>query len=599
MKKSLVLILCLFAVASFAQKDKRFDGLEKEFEKILNEWKAPGFAVAVVEKNKVIYASGFGYQNVEKKIPVSTNTQFAIGSCSKAFTASLLGMLRQDDKVDFDKPVRNYLPGLLFNTDELNNKVTIRDMMSHRTGLPRHDFSWYFFPSQSKDSLIERIKYLEPSAGIREKWQYSNFMYLAQGVLTEKMTGKTWEENIREKLLIPLGMKQSNTSLKEWINFPNAAIGYDVRKDTIHRMSYYDIAGMSPAGSINSTVNDMSKWLITWINNGKYEGKQILPPSFVNEAINGQMVMSGGFPTLENSDIFMSEYGFGWMLASYRGHYLVEHGGNIDGFSASTAFFPTDSIGIVVLCNQNASAVPSVVRNIISDRLLGLSKIDWQSNIKKLYENSLKAAKQAEESEISNQVKGTKPSHVATDYQGSYNNKGYGTIDINLRNDSLFAHAGNREFWLGHYHYDVFQPFEKKDIEGIDTSDHDNPKFMFGMNEAGEITRVSIALEPTLKPIVFSRIPKVIEMTFGNLQEYVGEYEISGVAIKIFLKGTQLAMLVPGQPEYELLPVKEDVFTLKNLEGFKVQFNRNDKNEITELLSIQPNGTFKAKRKAG
>lgn len=598
MKKIAIFIFCLLSIQTFAQKDNRFEGLEKAFNKILSEWKAPGFAVAVVEKNKIIYANGFGYQNIEKKIPVTTNTQFAIGSCSKAFTAALLGMLRNEDKVDFDKPVRNYLTGLLFNTDELNNHVTLRDMMSHRTGLPRHDFSWYLFPTHSTDSLIDRIKYLEPSKGLREKWQYNNFMYLAQGVLTEKLTEKSWDDNIRERIFLPLGMTQSNSSLKEWINFPNAAIGYDIKKDTIHKMEYYDIAAMSPAGSINSTVNDMSKWLITWINNGKYNGKEIIPATYINEAISSQMVIAGGLPDAQNQDIFMANYGLGWMVSAYRGHYRVEHGGNIDGFSASTCLFPSDSIGIVVLCNQNNSFIPTIVRNIISDRVLDLKEIDWQTTMKKSYDNSIKAAKDAESNKTSTQVKGTKPSHVLKDYEGNYNNKGYGTIEIKNINDSLFAFTGNKNFWLSHYHYDVFQLFPKNNTEPIDTADHDWPNMMFGMNQAGEINRISVNFEPSLQPIVFNRIPKIIDVAFDSLQQYVGEYEISNVIIKIYMKGNNsLAMLVPGQPEYELLPVKDNLFTLKGLEGFKVQFVKNDKNKITELLSIQPNGTFKAKKK--
>lgn len=598
MKKIAVLILAFLSIQTFAQKDKRFEGLDKEFQKVLSEWKAAGFAIAVVEKDKVIYADGFGYQDIAKKVPVSTNTQFAIGSCSKAFTAALLGLLRKDDKVDFDKPVRNYLPQLMFQTDQLNNHVTLRDMMSHRTGLPRHDFSWYLFPSHSKDSLIERIKYLEPSAGLREKWQYNNFMYLAAGRVTEQVTGKSWEENIREKIFLPLGMTQSNVSLKEWVNFPNAATGYDVRKDTIHKMNYYDIAAMSPAGSINSTVNDMSKWMITWINNGKYNGKEILPASYINEAISSQMVMNGALPTEQTPDVFFANYGFGWMTSSYRGHYRVEHGGNIDGFSASTCLFPSDSIGIVVLCNQNGSSVPAVVRNILADRVLGLQRKDWQSTLKSAYDKAQKAEKEAEANEVSNQAQGTKPSHKLPDYEGNFNNKGYGTVEISSKNDSLFAKIGTRNLWLSHFHYDVFQPLEITKIEGIDTSNRDWPKMTFGMSEAGEINRISIGFEPTLKPIIFNRIPKIIQLAADSLQQFVGEFDISGVTIKIYRKGKDgLAMSVPGQPEYELQPVKDDLFTIKDLSGFKVQFIKNEKNEVTELLSIQPNGTFKAKRK--
>ena len=174
------------------QAPDRFAGLDTAFERVLKDWHAAGFAVAVVEKDKIIYAKGFGYRDLENKIPVTPNTLFAIGSCTKAFTASMIGLLQKDGKLSIDKPVRNYLPELKFYNNEMNNSIILRDLMCHRTGLPRHDYSWYGFPSSSRDSLMKRIQYMEPSAGIREKWQYNNFMFLLQGMITEKITGKSW-----------------------------------------------------------------------------------------------------------------------------------------------------------------------------------------------------------------------------------------------------------------------------------------------------------------------------------------------------------------------------------------------------------------------
>ena len=222
--------------------------------------------------------------------------------------------------------------------------------------------------------MLMRVQYQEPNAGIREKWQYNNFMFLAQGVMAEKLTGKTWEENIKQRFFDSLGMRRSNFSIEEMVKDTNHSIGYTVEKDSIiKKTDYYHIMGMSPAGSINSSVSEMANWVIAWINGGKYAGKEILPSAYVQDAISSQMVITGGVPDKEHPDIHFSNYGLGWFLASYRGHYRVEHGGNIDGFSASTCFFPSDSIGIIVLTNQNGSAVPSVARNIVADRMLKLN----------------------------------------------------------------------------------------------------------------------------------------------------------------------------------------------------------------------------------
>ncbi len=358
MKFTFTFLLSLFSLAMVAQKTSktkdRFAGIDTAVARILKDWKAAGFAVAVVEKNKVVYAKGFGYKDWEAKEPVTTNTQFAIGSCTKAFTAALLGLLVKDGKVDLDKPVKTYLPDLNFYNDDMNDNVTLRDMMSHRTGVSRYDYSWYYFPTSSRDSLMKRMQYMEPSEPLRRKWQYNNFMYLLQGMVTEKMTGKSWEDNIRERIFKPLGMTNSNVGLAEWVKAADIAKGYRVKDESfISKTDYYDISGMAPAGSINSSVNDMSKWLMAWINAGKFEGKEVLPSSYLAEAMSSQMVVAGALPSAERPDVHMSNYGLGWSLLSYRGHYRVEHGGNIDGFSASTSFFPSDSIGIVVLVNQD------------------------------------------------------------------------------------------------------------------------------------------------------------------------------------------------------------------------------------------------------
>lgn len=302
MKHIFAALLCLLAFTSFSQKrpktTDRFAGIDTAIARILKDWKAAGFAVAVVEKNKVVYAKGFGYKDWEAKIPVTNNTQFAIGSCTKAFTASLLGLLARDGKVDLDKPVKNYLPELNFYNQDMNNNVTLRDMMSHRTGVSRYDYSWYYFPSASRDTLMKRLQYMEPSEPLRRKWQYNNFMYLLQGIVTEKLTGKSWEDNIREKIFAPLGMTNSNVGLAEWVKASDIAKGYRLLHDSvIQKADYYNISGMAPAGSINSSVNDMAKWVSTWINGGKYMGKEILPALFLAEAISSQMVVAGALPT--------------------------------------------------------------------------------------------------------------------------------------------------------------------------------------------------------------------------------------------------------------------------------------------------------------
>ena len=580
------------------QKKCPFLTISERSEVVLETWEAPGFAVAIIEKNKIIYAKGFGYRDYENKIPVTPNTLFAIGSSSKAFTTALLGLLQSENKISFDERPGAYIPDFKFYNQEMNNSISIKDMMCHRTGLPRHDFSWYLFPTNSKDSLLQRVAFHEPFACVREKWYYNNFMYLAQGVIIEKVTGKSWEDNVSEKLFEPLEMSRSNLYIDELEKSEDIAFGYELKNDSIiQKTDYYNIAGMSPAGSINSSVNEMSNWLITWINGGKFNDTEILPSTFVNQAISSQMVVSGALPEKEHPDLHLSNYGYGWFISSYKGHYRVQHGGNIDGFSANTCFFPGDSIGIVVLTNQNGSAIPSVVRNIIADKVLNESSTDWNKELKERREKAVREQEEAKSASISSRKSGTKTSHILEEFTGTYTHPGYGSFDLFVERDSLFSQFPLMKFWLRHYHYDVFEPFEVEK-SAIDTTETSELRFNFTTNNSGEIASLQVKMEAALDPIEFKRTPDLVALDKETLEKYVGEYELSGVIAKIYMKGDEtLYLFVPGQPEYELLATGIKKFSIKALEGYKLEFIEGEKEAIIEVLFIQPNGTFKAKRK--
>jgi len=601
--KKIYLLMILMSVCSLvnAQKkknsaDSRLEGIDAELQKVLETWKTPGFAVAVVEKNKIIYAKGFGYRDYENKIPVTPNTLFAIGSCSKAFTSSVLGLLKQENKLDFDDSPRKFIPELKFHNSEMDNAITIRDLMSHRTGLPRHDYSWYLFPTESRDSLISRIAYQEPFTGVRKKWYYNNFMFLTQGVIAERITGKTWQENVAERIFKPLGMTRSNFTINELKKSDDVAFGYGLKDETtIHKMDYYNIAAMSPAGSINSSVNEMSQWVMTWIYGGKFNGKELLPVSYVHEAMSSQMIIGAALPEKEHTDIHFATYGFGWFMASYKGHYRVEHGGNIDGFSASTSFFPSDSVGIVVLVNQNGSSVPSVVRNIITDRMLNVKVTDWNKELKDKRNKAIKDQKAAAATKTSNKKQGTRPTYSTADYTGSYAHPGYGSFDVIAKGDSLFAQFKLKRFWLKHYHYDVFAVYEVTQ-DGIDVSEESELLMTFYGNEGGEVSKVAVKMEPALEPLEFKRTPRKLHVTKSDLEKYVGEYVLGGVTSKIYTKGSVLFLFVPGQPEYELFATGTHQFSIKKLDGFKIEFIDGEKG-ITDANFIQPNGVFKAKKK--
>lgn len=599
MKRFLIILFALCFASIHAQTDKRLKGLDTELNQILEVTKAPGFAVAVVEGDKIIYSKGFGYRDYENKVPADANTLFAIGSSSKAFTSAILGKLRADDKLSFDDSPRKYIPELEFYNDNLNNNIIIKDLMRHSTGIPRHDGAWYFFPSHDKDSLVQRIKYHEPFTGLRQQWYYNNFMFLTQGVIAEKITGNSWEDNLEELFFKPLGMNRTNSNIKAMKNASNAAFGYQLKNDTeISKMDYYDIAGMSPAGAINSSVNDMSKWIMLWLNKGKYNDEQLLPESYIQEAMGSQMVVSSGVPNKELPGLHFANYGYGWFIHSYKGHYVVEHGGNIDGFSANVALYPTDNMGIVVLANQNGSSVPNLVRNTVADYVLKLKKTGWANKHKEDLEKAKKAQEEAKDNTESAQVKNTRPSHSLQEYTGNYEHKGYGAVTINTQNDSLFTVLNKKRQFIHHYHYDTFELIDV--VNGkVDTTSYGQAlKITFSTSTTGDIEGLEVAIEPTVDPIFFKRTPLTLDVDSSALEQYAGDYELSSVTVKFFVKdGEKLYLFVPGQPEYELLPTGKHIFVPKGLDGFKVEFVENDSGDFIEAKLFQPNGTFTVKRK--
>ncbi|MNU77858.1 Beta-lactamase precursor [compost metagenome] len=602
MKQIVTLLLtttCIFAASAQTKEKKpdyakRLAGIEKELEKVLADQKAVGFSVAVVYKDKVLMSKGFGYRDLENKKPVTPNTLFAIGSSSKAFTSAILGQLEKEGKLKLDDLATKHLPQLSFKYDYMNTGITIRDMMCHRTGLSRFDYSWYLFNTANRDSLIARVKYMEPNKKLREKWQYNNWMFLAQGMIAEKMTEKTWEQNIQERFFSPLNMTHSNTDINLVKKDADASLPYSFDgKMNIKKVDYYNINGMGPAGSINSCANDMANWVSTWVTGGKFKDQEIIPTSYLKAASSSQMIVDGGRPE-EHTDIQFSTYGLGWFMESYRGHYLVEHGGNIDGFSANVAFYPSDSIGIVVLVNQNASSVPQTVRNMISDRLFALNPIPWNADAKKELDEMTKALSEMNKNTDSLQVKNTKPSHSIKDYAGFYSNPAFCDFTLVSENDTLKTTLGGEKVWLKHYHYDVFS------LETVEKSDNleDDSKFLINFASAsdGKIESISMQLDEPGKNTVFTRSTPKINISGDELAKYVGDYDLQGQTIKVYLKGKTLMLLVPGQPDYETVSVGNDTFDFVIVKGYSLKFTVENGKSTTVIIQ-QPNGNFTAKRK--
>jgi len=483
---SLTWLLPAEAKGQNAVQEQRLVGIDTLIDRVMRDWHVAGCAVAVVKNDQVVYAKGFGYRDLEQKLPVTPNTVFSLASCTKAFTAQLIGTIVTDGKLDINKPVHNYYPELVFNNDLLTSHVTVKDMLTHRTGLPRHDWLTHAKVPLSLDSVVYRIRFLEPSAEFRTELKYCNLMYTVLGGLVQKLTGKTWEEDMKERMLDPLGMTSTSCLISDLSRSKEYSLGYTLKGDTIIKGTPGN-DGANAAGSMNASVNDMAKWLITLINDGKYKGKQVLSAKFIREATSPQMSAPShprpGLPVYP--DTYFGDYGYGWNIASYRGHYLVTHSGDLPLFSSEVSFFPTDSVGIVVLVNKFDATIAGIIAEHIADKMLGLPYKDW---------NDLILARQPKSGPASvsrPRPVGSPLTHPLIDYTGTYLHPAYGSIVISNQNGMLQATHNGQPIFFEQLNLDIFRA-------GVPGG-----RLQFHMNTAGKIISISGALEPEVADINF------------------------------------------------------------------------------------------------
>jgi CubicO group peptidase (beta-lactamase class C family) len=571
-----------------------FEGFDAFVEQARETWKYPGVAVAVIRDGEVIRAEGYGSRDVENELPVTENTMFAIGSSSKAFTATLLGMLVDEGKLDWDEPLRTYLPEFELDDGFADSLICARDLVTHRTGLPRHDLSWYGSDA-TRMELVRRVAHLEPSREFRDRFQYQNLMFVTAGYLAGRIEGSTWEALIAERILEPLGMRTTNLSVSELEKIDNRALGYkndkdDDGKERIEVMPYRPIDAVGPAGSINSNVVEMARWVLLHLNNGEHEGNRLVSENTMKTMHTPQIVVppeSLIHRLSVHDEMPHLMYGMGWFIQNYRGHEMVHHGGNIDGFSALVSFMPREGIGTVVLTNLNGTMLPQVLTLNLYDRLLGLDEIDWNGRLHYVY-TSLVAAQELAKKADAGRQEGTTPGHDLQAYAGSYENSGYGTLRVDLEAERLALDYNALEGPLEHWHYEVFN---------VSEGSAESTKLTFSTNVRGDVDAVLVPFEASVEAIRFERRPPARLSDPAFLRGLVGDYDLSGVTCEVRLRGEKsLTVTVPGQPTYTLDPYRRTEFDLHGVTGYSVRFTVED-GKGTKLVFIQPNGLFEASRK--
>jgi len=564
---------------------KKLDGFDAYMSKVLKDWNTAGIGVGVVVNDKLVFAKGYGYRDYEKKLPFTSATVCPIASNTKLFTAVAAGMLVEDGKLTWDKPIRDSVPTVRFYNDQLNNTVTLRDMLSHRTGVTRHDTIWYKSDFTRKE-LFDRLKYLEPQEPMREAFLYNNLMFAAAGYMIELQSGKRWEDFVREKILNPLDMKSTGYSISDMTHQPDFGVPFTEKRDSfeLYKIPYYeDIEGVAPCGAIASNIDDISHWLIALMNEGKYKGRPVLPAAVLKATLDPAIALPN---TLTESlgywEILNSAYGMGRQTASYRGHLLTFHGGDLPGFHSQVSFMPREHFGVIVLViGDHAAPLYNVVSYNVYERLLGMDQTPWSERRLAMRLKSKEAGKQARAKAGEDRVPNTKPSHALADYVADYENAAYGVMKIGLKDNQLQFDFHKMKMPMTQFHYDRFDtPDDERDGKW---------SVNFRTNPQGDVDQAVMSLDEA--EAVFTRKPEALDATL--LTQLAGTYEMpSGMKAQItFIENSGLSLVLPGSPPYSLTHTKGMRFRIPQFSDLVFEFVM-ENGQVKALKEKDPSGEF-------
>jgi CubicO group peptidase (beta-lactamase class C family) len=326
----------------------------------------PGASLVIVQDDKVIYLKGFGLRDLANKLPVTPDTQFAIGSSTKAFTAMTAMMSVDDGKLALSDPPRKFLPYFKLRDPEADSKITISDLLCHRSGLDRTDIAWYTNKLNAEET-IRLVGQIKPTAKFGEKFQYQNVMFLTAGQCVGVAQKAPWRSVVAKRIFKPLGMKATNTTIRDLLRSNDHAFGYTYDPATKENIlvPYHDLPAIAPAGAINSNAREMARWVRLMLGGGVFEGTRLVSETNFAELFKKRITVGGG-----------ADYGYGWFLRDWNGHKVVEHGGNIDGFNAQVALMPDQKLGFVLLTNVSSSPLGVIAMETIWDKLVGAPKVE-------------------------------------------------------------------------------------------------------------------------------------------------------------------------------------------------------------------------------
>ena len=551
------------ATATDSDLQARLAAIEKALEEKRREYHIPGVAFVIVKDDKVIFMKGLGQRDVARKLPVTPDTLFAIGSSSKAFTAMSAAMSADDGKLSLDDSPKKFLSYFKLRDAEADAKITIRDLLSHRSGLDRTDLSMVT-GKLNREELIRVAGMAKPTAKLGEKFLYQNVMFTAAGEVVAKAQGTTWDKFIANRIFKPLGMKTSNTTVAATLKAHDYALGYTYNTETreTKHVPMREIPAAAPAGAINSNARDMAGWLRLMLGEGVFAGKRLVSEKNFKELIAVQHKVAGNV-----------NYGLGWFLRDWNGHKIVEHGGNIDGFNALVAMMPDRKLGFVMLTNITGSPLGTYAMETV-----------WSNFVGKPENNVAKSAEPAGD-----------PAREVGKYllaQASLN------FDVEMKDGKLWLNVpgqpiyqlesvGGRRYKLADApagYFVTFRPVKEKDTE------------------------TEMFLEQPQGNLVLARVKADAAATEkssatgydGPLKELLGAYEMKdGPTVEITIAEGKVSLIVPGQPAYPLVEREKDKLYSPGLpDTYSATVKRDAAGKVTGLIMKQPEGEFELARTA-
>ena len=545
----------------------------------LAAWEVPGCAVAAVRDGRVELSAGWGLRDREAGLPVTQDTLFAIGSTTKAFTATTIGALVDEGMLDWDRPLRDYVPGIQLHDSLASERLTIVDLLSHRSGLPRHDLTWVGQPGRSRAELVRALRFLPLSRDLRQEWQYCNLGYVAAGHVVETLSGIPWEDFVRGRLLEPLGMRRTNLSVDEMLADGDHSAAYTRRGGVITDVPQRPLPAVAPAGAINSSAADMARWLLVQLAGGQLDGATVMSPATAKRQLTPYMLMPAGEDV---PGLVQYGYGLGWTIGRYREHKVAMHSGGIDGFQTHCALLPDDGIGVTVLTNTSASLMHLVVAFRVLDEMLGVEPLDAFGFLKPRFDAIMAGSQQARTAR--RVVPDAPASRPLAAYAGEYEHPGYGTLSIAVDGQRLKPSLGTMALRLAHRHYETF------DLNWDEMGDEPAVfPLTFLAGPDGDVNALTVQFEPLVEPLRFARRPDALGPEV--LRGLCGTYAMGPIEVTIALADRALTVAFPGSAPLELEPLRGLRFGVKGQPAITAEFELDGDGAVARLVA-QPVGIF-------